>query len=164
MTDTPTPPPAPQGPSISVLRQFIKDLSFENPGAQTREQPKIELGIDVGVRGLDGAENTYEVALKLKAQAGASEATLFLLEMEYAGLFRLDGMSPADTEAILLIECPRILFPFARRIVADLTAEGGFPPLRIDPVDFAALYSAQKQARLASGDAAAAPADGTGQA
>jgi len=157
MTDTPTPPTQPQAPTISVLRQFIKDLSFENPGAQTQEPPKIEMGIDVGARGFEGRENTFEVVLKINAKASAADTPLFLVEMEYAGLFQLNGMSPSDTEAMLLIECPRLLFPFARRIIADITAEGGFPPLRIDPVDFSALYAAQKQAT-----ATPAP-DGSGQ-
>ena len=94
MTDTPTPPTQPQAPTISVLRQFIKDLSFENPGAQTQEPPKIEMGIDVGARGFEGRENTFEVVLKINAKATAADTPLFLVEMEYAGLFQLNGMSP----------------------------------------------------------------------
>ncbi len=151
MTDTPdmaTPPetqPQKAGPTIRVLNQYIKDLSFENPGATLQEQPNIELGIDVGAAPKQGAENTYEVTLKLNARAGTSETALFLLEMDYAGLFNVQGFSEGELEAVLLIECPRILFPFARRIIADISAEGGFPPLRIDPVDFASLYQAQRQ-------------------
>ncbi len=151
MTDTPdmaTPPetqPQKTGPAIRVLSQYIKDLSFENPGATVNEQPNIELGIDVGAAPQVGAENTYEVTLKLNARAGTADAALFILEMDYAGLFQVQGFQESELEAVLLIECPRILFPFARRIIADISAEGGFPPLRIDPVDFAALYQAQRQ-------------------
>ncbi len=148
MTETPdmANQPAPQtGPAIRVLNQYIKDLSFENPGAAIDEQPNIELGIDVGATPREGAESTFEVSLKLQARAGTADTALFLLEMEYAGLFQVSGFGQADLEPVLLIECPRILFPFARRIIADISSEGGFPPLRIDPVDFAALYNAQRQ-------------------
>lgn len=162
MTDTPdmaTQPEAatpPTGPAIRVMNQYIKDLSFENPGASVQEQPNIELGIDVGASPRDGAENVFEVTLKLQARAGTKETALFLLEMDYAGLFQVNGFQQADLEPILLIECPRILFPFARRIIADISAEGGFPPLRIDPVDFGALYASQRQ-RAAAAAAAETP-------
>jgi len=151
MTDTPdmaTQPQdnaQPQGPAIRVLSQYIKDLSFENPGATVQDQPNIELGIDVGATPVANNDGVFEVTLKLKARAGTQETALFLIEMDYAGQFHLQGFSQADMEPILLIECPRILFPFARRIIADISAEGGFPPLRIDPVDFGALYNSQKQ-------------------
>ena len=151
MTNTPdmaTPPQdiAPQqGPAIRVMSQYIKDLSFENPGATVQDQPNIELGIDVGAAPKQGSEGVFEVTLKLKARAGTEPTALFLIEMDYAGLFQLQGYSQADMEPILLIECPRILFPFARRLIADISAAGGFPPLRIDTVDFGALYSTQKQ-------------------
>ena len=163
MTDTPDMATQPQdnapqqGPAIRVLSQYIKDLSFENPGATVQDQPNIELGIDVGAAPKPGSEGAFEVTLKLKARAGTETTALFLIEMDYAGLFQLQGFSQADMEPILLIECPRILFPFARRIIADISAEGGFPPLRIDPVDFGALYNSQKQ-RAAAAAAAEAPA------
>lgn len=169
MTETPdmaTQPQQPaqaQGPAIRVLNQYIKDLSFENPGASVQEQPNIELGIDVGATPREGAENTYEVTLKLQARAGTKETALFLLEMDYAGLFQVQGFQSSDLEAVLLIECPRILFPFARRIIADISSEGGFPPLRIDPVDFAALYQSQRQ-RAAEAAAQVQPSPPTQQA
>ncbi len=162
MTDTPdmaTQPQdnaQPQGPAIRVLSQYIKDLSFENPGATVQDQPNIELGIDVGAAPKQDSEGVFEVTLKLKARAGTETTALFLIEMDYAGLFQLQGFGPADIEPILLIECPRILFPFARRIIADISSEGGFPPLRIDPVDFGALYNTQKQRAAAA--ASEAPA------
>ncbi len=151
MTDTPdmaTPPQdnaQPQGPAIRVLSQYIKDLSFENPGATVQEQPNIDLAIDVSATPRQGNDGVFEVTLKLKARAGTQNTALFLIEMDYAGQFQLQGFGQADMEPILLIECPRILFPFARRIIADISAEGGFPPLRIDPVDFGALYASQRQ-------------------
>ncbi|MEM9937651.1 MAG: protein-export chaperone SecB [Pseudomonadota bacterium] len=151
MTDAPDMATQPQanppatGPAIRVMSQYIKDLSFENPGAAVEAQPNIELGIDVGATPKDSKENIFEVTLKLKARAGTAETALFLLEMDYAGMFQVQGFSEADLEPILLIECPRILFPFARRIIADISAEGGFPPLRIDPVDFAGLYANQRK-------------------
>lgn len=151
MTDTPDMATQPkdnapaQGPAIRVLNQYIKDLSFENPGATVQDQPNIELSIDVGAAPRQGTENAFEVTLKLKARAGTQDTALFLIEMDYAGLFQLQGFGAGDVEPILLIECPRILFPFARRIIADISSEGGFPPLRIDPVDFGALYNSQKQ-------------------
>ena len=162
MTETPdmaTQPQQPaeaQGPAIRVLNQYIKDLSFENPGASVQEQPNIELGIDVGATPKEGSNNTYEVTLKLQARAGTKETALFILEMDYAGLFQVQGFAASDLEAVLLIECPRLLFPFARRIIADVSSEGGFPPLRIDPVDFAQLYNSQKQ-RAAAAQAADTP-------
>ena len=160
MADTPQPTPPQGGAAIRVLNQYIKDLSFENPGATVEEQPNIELGIDVSATPRPQPENTFEVTLKLQARAGTKDTALFLLEMDYSGLFQLSGFGQGDIEPILLIECPRILFPFARRISADISAEGGFPPLRIDPVDFAALYTAQRQRAAA---AAKAQADGAAQ-
>ncbi|NQY96001.1 MAG: protein-export chaperone SecB [Henriciella sp.] len=164
MTDTPDMATQPQdnapqqGPAIRVLSQYIKDLSFENPGAAVQDQPNIELSIDVGAAPRQGQDGVFEVTLKLKARAGTETTALFLIEMDYAGLFQLQGFSQADMEPILLIECPRILFPFARRIIADISAEGGFPPLRIDPVDFGALYNSQKQrAAQAAAQQQAAP-------
>lgn len=131
------------GPSIRVLNQYIKDLSFENPGNNVSEQPNIDLSIDVGATARN--DDVYEVILKLRARAGTKETALFILELDYAGLFQVSGFGEGDVEPIVLIECPRILFPFARRIIADISAEGGFPPLRVDPVDFGALYNTQKQ-------------------
>lgn len=147
MTDTPdtaTQPQQPTGPSLRVVNQYIKDLSFENPGARVNEQPNVDLGIDVQAIPQNADDGVYEVVLKLNARAGTQDTALFIIELQYAGMFQVQGASPSDMEAMLLIECPRLLFPFARRIVADLTQEGGFPALRIDPVDFTALYRQQR--------------------
>lgn len=162
MTETPDMATQPQdnaqqqGPAIRVLSQYIKDLSFENPGSRVTEQPNVDLGIDVQAIPQNAEEGVYEVILKLNARAGTQDTALFLVELQYAGLFQVQGGTPADTEAMLLIEAPRMLFPFGRRIVADLTQEGGFPALRIDPVDFTALYRQQRQ--RSSQAAAQAPA------
>ena len=150
-------PQQPTGPSLRVLNQYIKDLSFENPGVRVNEQPNVDRGIDVQAIPQNQQEGVYEVILKLNARAGTQEHALFLVELQYAGLFQVRGASQSDTEAMLLIECPRLLFPFARRIVADLTQEGGFPALRIDPVDFTALYRQQRQQGMAAQAAGQAP-------
>ncbi|MEM1037536.1 MAG: protein-export chaperone SecB [Pseudomonadota bacterium] len=141
---------APAGPSIRVLAQYIKDLSFENPGNSVQGQPNIDLAIDVGAKPQGDDGKTYEVTLKLNARAGTSDTALFLIELDYSGVFQVDGFQNNEVEPILLIECPRILFPFARRIISDISAEGGFPPLRVDPVDFAGLYQTQKQRAMAA--------------
>lgn len=154
MTDTGTPQPQPatpqpqqQGPSLRVLAQYIKDLSFENPGVQAQsEQMTTDLGIDVKAAPHAQGNGIFEVSIKLTANAKAGDAALFITELDYAGAFQLQNVPEQDIEPMLLIECPRILFPFARRIIADITYDGGFPPLRVDPIDFVALYQQQKSA------------------
>ena len=161
MTETPdtaAQPQAPVGPSMRVLNQYIKDLSFENPGARVEEQPNVDLGIDVQAIPQSTEQGVYEVILKLNARAGTKDTALFLVELQYGGVFQVQGGSQADTEAMLLIEAPRMLFPFARRIVADLTQEGGFPALRIDPVDFTALYRQQRERAMQAASQNSAPA------
>lgn len=168
MTDTSAPGnPAPQAntpsqPALRVLGQYIKDLSFENPGhPPVQTQPKIDLGIDVGAVPHKDGNGIYEVSLKLSAKATSNDAILFITELDYAGLFQLQNVDQKQMEPMLLIECPRLLFPFARRIVAEISREGGFPPLLIDPVDFVQLYQAQYQrAAAASSDTAHTAEDG----
>ncbi|MEM9732436.1 MAG: protein-export chaperone SecB [Pseudomonadota bacterium] len=130
-------------PSLNVLTQYIKDLSFENPHAphslRPREkQPEINININVNANPL--AETDFEVELKLEANAGEGADTMFTVELIYAGIFRLTNIPDEAKAPAILIECPRLLFPFARQILADATRNGGFPPLMIDPVDFAALF------------------------
>jgi len=151
MTDTgvpqPTEPPQQQAPSLRVLAQYIKDLSFENPGAQAQsEQMTTDLGIDVKATPHAQGNGIFEVSIRLTATAKVGEAVLFLTELDYCGAFQLQNVPEQDIEPMLLIECPRILFPFARRIIADITYDGGFPPLRVDPIDFVGLYQQQKSA------------------
>ncbi len=130
-------------PRLNVLAQYVKDLSFENPDApnslRMREQPpRINIGINVAANQL--SETDVEVVLKIDAKANESERALFAIELSYAGVFRILNVPADQVRAVVMIECPRLLFPFARQVVAEATRDGGFPPLMIDPVDFAALY------------------------
>ncbi|MEL7130647.1 MAG: protein-export chaperone SecB [Pseudomonadota bacterium] len=146
-----------QTPNMRVLAQYIKDFSFENPGtARSQSQPNIDLGIDVNATPHKDGQNMYEVSLRMQAKATAGETTLFILELDYAGLFQLENIQPNELEPMLLIECPRIIFPFARRIISDITRDGGFPPLLVDPIDFVSLYRGQK-ARQAEAAGAGGP-------
>ncbi len=143
MSDTSAPPAAVSLP-IQIHAQYVKDLSFENPRAPASlqpqsEQPQIEVNVDVQAAKV--ADNDlYEVTLRVTASGTSSGSQLFMAELSYGGLFTLQGVPEDSLHPVLLIECPRILFPFARAIVADVTRDGGFPPLLIQPVDFAAMY------------------------
>lgn len=130
-------------PSLNVLAQYIKDLSFENPNTpqslrQRDQAPEINININVNANPL--SETDYEVELKLNADAGEGDGTMFNIELIYAGVFRLTNIPQEAVPPAILIECPRLLFPFARQIIADATRSGGFPPLMIDPIDFTALF------------------------
>lgn len=136
----------PASPQFRVLTQYVSDLSFENPNAPhslgpVNEGPKIDVRVDVSVRGLSSTD--FEVKLSIGADAKASEGVLFLIELQYCGLFRLENIPEENLQALLLIECPRQIFPFARRIISDVTRDGGFPPLMLDPIDFVGLYQQQ---------------------
>ncbi len=135
-------------PQVQILTQYIKDLSFENPNApaslQSTEQPRIDVNVSVNAK--RGSDNVFEVELKINAKAVADEVTSFVVDLVYAGLFGLTNVPDEALEPFLIIEAPRIIFPFARRIIADSVRDGGFPPLMLDPIDFAALYMAQQQA------------------
>jgi preprotein translocase subunit SecB len=135
-------------PQLNVLAQYIKDFSFENPNAPrslqpTGDQPAINIQINVAVSQL--GETDYEVALTLEGKADAKGSTLFAFDLIFAGVFRLQGVPKDSLHPVIMIECPRLLFPFAREIVANAVRNGGFPPLLLDPVDFVALYQ-QKMA------------------
>jgi preprotein translocase subunit SecB len=154
-------PAQPQQPGIHVLGQYIKDLSFENPGAPrslrpSDKAPKLDVNVNVSARPQSDGE--FEIELKLEAKAARGKETLFIAEVSYAGLFQIRNVPQEHVHPLLLIECPRLLFPFARQIIADATRQGGFPPLMIDPVDFAALYR-QRVAELNVQQAAAAVQD-----
>lgn len=134
-------------PGVAINGQYIKDLSFENPNAPAslsaqKEAPKIEVALNIEAKGLQ--ENMYEVALKITAKATAESNVLFITELSYAGLFTLNNVNEEQKELVLLIHCPTILFPFARRVLADATRDGGFQPLMLEPIDFAALYQQRK--------------------
>ena len=135
-------------PSVHVLAQYIKDFSFENPNspASLRDgsQPKIDLQLDVNARAMEDP-TVFEIDLKINAKSEREDQVLFVAELVYSGLFQFTNIPAENLEPMLLVEAPRILFPFARQIIADVTRNGGFPPLMIDPMDFAALYMAQRQ-------------------
>ena len=140
MTDNETPPvggsadQAQSPPRLSVLTQYVKDLSFENPRAPMglqpgQPRPEIQISVDVNAHAV--ADGHFEIALEVKVDAKTADATVFLMEVTYGGVFSLANI-PGDTlQPILLIECPRLLFPFVRRIIADVTRDGGFPPLDV---------------------------------
>ena len=135
-----TSPQAGQDPSLQLIGQFVKDLSFENPGLGMQVQrPQIDLAVDLQAR-RNGETNQYEVMLKLRINATDEQRPMFLLELAYGGMFALNNVPEDSIQPILLIECPRLLFPFARRIVADVVRDGGLPPLLIEPIDFVTLY------------------------
>jgi preprotein translocase subunit SecB len=143
------------GPTLNALVQYMKDLSFENPNAPRslgpqQKPPNISIQVNVNARQI--AEADYEIELLLEGAAGEGTDTLFKFELNYAGIFRLQNIPQSDIQPVVMIECPRLLFPFARQIVAEAVRNGGFPPLYIDPIDFAGLY----RQRLAQ--AAQAPA------
>ncbi|SKA35444.1 protein-export chaperone SecB [Consotaella salsifontis] len=151
MSDTSQPtnggqqPNAPS-PSLNILTQYIKDFSFESPNSpgvlrtQARA-PGINIGVNVGANPVAGSEGEYDVKLTLNARAGEGDNTFFLVELEYGGIFRLQNFPQEHVLPVLFIECPRLLFPFARQVIADITRNAGFPPLMIDPIDFAALFA-----------------------
>ena len=130
-------------PSLSALGQYVKDFSFENPNAPASLAPRPNgpnISISVNVNAKQTADSEYEVELMLEGKAGDGADTLFRFELNYAGIFRAQNIPAENLQAVVMIECPRLLFPFARQIVADAVRSGGFPPLLIDPIDFAGLY------------------------
>jgi preprotein translocase subunit SecB len=128
---------------ILVHAQYIKDLSFENPNAPQilmdgSTQPDVEITVNVSAQGID--DNQFEVALNLAARASSGETALFLVDLTYAGLVTPEGVGTDEINPLIMIEAPRLLFPFARAIISDATRDGGFMPLNIQPVDFVAVY------------------------
>jgi preprotein translocase subunit SecB len=160
VTGTSAPPP------LVVNIQYVKDMSFEVPGApgiysQMRAAPQVNINLDVQARRIAQNHDSYEVAIVIRAEAheqappsGTTNghtgtppgipATVFVAELTYAGVFTLRGMPENTVEPVLLVECPRILFPFARNILADVTRDGGFPPVLLQPIDFVALWQARR--------------------
>ncbi|WP_454288834.1 protein-export chaperone SecB [Rhizobium arsenicireducens] len=140
-------------PSLNILAQYIKDLSFENPGAprslQSRDKaPAININVNVNANPL--SDSDFDVVLALNAEAKEGDKVLFAAELIYGGVFRVTGFPQEHMLPVLFIECPRLLFPFARQIIADATRNGGFPPLLIDPIDFAQMFAqrvSEEQAR-----------------
>ncbi|MEI6558526.1 MAG: protein-export chaperone SecB [Rhodospirillaceae bacterium] len=132
---------------ISVLAQYLKDLSFENPRAPQSlmaGQPAPDVAVHIDIKTGTPADGVHEVALTLRVEAKAGQDVVFLVEVTYAGLFQLTGVPPEHHGPILVIEGPRLLFPFARNIIAEAIRAGGFPQLLINPIDFAELYRRQQ--------------------
>ncbi|WP_410217158.1 protein-export chaperone SecB [Paracoccus sp. (in: a-proteobacteria)] len=160
---------APQTPQpqlrMQILAQFIRDLSFENAvaqkGAPTGEvQPEITVQVSLDAR-KRGSDNQYEVITKYRVTSTnkGDGSTLFLAELDYGGVFQIDGVPQDQLHPFLMIECPRMLFPFVRRIISDMTRDGGFPAFNMDPVDFVALYRQELARRAQQAPAQQAPAD-----
>ena len=173
MSETTQPPPAGEAapvPPLVVNIQYVKDLSFEVPGApaiftQLRAQPQVAINLDVQARRIQDGQPVFEVSLVIRAEAHdpspqtngqtapAVPPTVFVAELTYAGVFTLNGLPDNAVEPVLLVECPRILFPFARNILSDVTRDGGFPPVLLQPIDFVALWQSRR-----AGAGAAQPA------
>jgi preprotein translocase subunit SecB len=151
---------------LTLNIQYTKDLSFEVPNAPAiytvlRQPPTVNINLDVQVRRIQDDQNIYEVTLATRAEAtipqpaangsgespaeGGQTMTVFIAELAYSGIFTLEGIPENQVEPVLLVECPRLLFPFARNILADVTRDGGFPPVMLGPVDFVGLWQSRRQ-------------------
>ena len=151
-------------PSFRVLAQYVKDLSFENPGApqslsNSEASPQMDATVNVQAKQL--SKNEFECEIKIGVSAKREDTLVFLVELVYAGVFQIANVPQDQVQQVVFIECPRQLFPFARRVVADATRDGGFPPLLLDPIDFVGLYQQQlaaaQKAQAASTETKTAP-------
>lgn len=138
------PPAAADKPAIFLRAQYIKDLSFENPRAPAsifslREAPQMDVSINLAAQRLD--ENVFELSIHIATRAVSEKTTVFLCDVVYAGVLEMQGIAPEAFEPTLFIQGAQLLYPFARRVIADLTRDGGFPPLQLEPMDFAGLYA-----------------------
>lgn len=139
----------PGAASIQILAQYVKDLSFENPNASQTlvarpAAPQVSVNVDVRTAQID--ETTYEVILTIKGEAKTGELQAFVIELAYGGLVKLTDLAKEQIAAALYVEVPRLLFPFARAVVAEATRNGGYPPLLVQPIDFVALFRRQIEA------------------
>jgi preprotein translocase subunit SecB len=154
--ETAAPAAQPVMPKMQILGQFVRDMSFENIAAQksvnAQVQPNIQVQVALDARKRE-AEDQYDVIMKLKIDSSTKDDTpqqIFLLELEYGGIFKIENVANEQLHPFLLIECPRMLFPFVRRIVSDVTRDGGYPPLNLDTIDFLELYRQQLAQRAAT--------------
>ena len=147
---------AAQPVSMKIVNQYIRDMSFENIAAQKNltGELKPEVNVQVNLNAEKKAENTYEVAMTLTVNAKAGEEAVFLLELEYVGIFAIENIPEEQLHPFLMIECPRMMFPFTRQIARNITADGGFPPLNIDNIDFMQLYRSELVRRQQQASAA----------
>src|SRR6195952_3107039 len=148
-----TPPEAASPPQLNVLAQYTKDLSFENPNApsslgQQQQPPAINIQINVSANNI--SETEYEVTLSVEGKAENGGKLMFSFELAYAGVFRIQNVPPENLHPLIMIECPRLLFPFAREIIATAVRDGGSPPLMLDPVDFVGLYRQNMERQAAA--------------
>jgi preprotein translocase subunit SecB len=147
----------PTQPTMSVLAQYIRDMSFENilaqkgVGGEVAPDVQVQVNLDAKKRATEGQ---YELVIKLRIDSKSKESKdqLFLLEIEYGGIFQVSGVPEDQLHPYLLIECPRMLFPFLRRIVSDITRDGGFPPLNLETIDFLSLYKNEIERRRAQAE------------
>lgn len=158
MTDAPA-PAASTAPAIFLRAQFIKDLSFENPRAPAslfamKEAPTMEVSVNLGAQRLD--ENVFEVAIQIGVRATSEKATVFLIDLVYAGVVEVSNIAEAEIEPVLFIQAASLIYPFARRVVADVARDGGFPPVSLEPLDFAGMYVNQRQQKAAATEDATA--------
>lgn len=145
-------------PQVGVIAQYVKDLSFENPNApavyQWQGQPQVDVQFNIGSQ--EVGDDLHEVALKIEVSSKTNDGTVFSIDLLYGGLFALKNIPAEQLQPFLLAEAPRLLFPFARQVLADASLQGGFPPFLLDPIDFGSLYmqrAAQQQAELSGGQA-----------
>ena len=163
-SNQPQPNGADTGPAIGLISQYVKDMSFENPSAPTAyqwtSQPQIDVQFNIGSAVV--ADGVHETAIKIDISSRHDEGVAFVIDLTYAGLFGVRNVPDDQVQAFMLAEAPRIIFPFARRIIADAVRDGGFPPLMLEPIDFHGLYLSQQQAT--SGEGAAGEAGAVGNA
>ena len=162
-TTTPETEATEAGPvRANILAQYIRDMSFENAlvqkGISGQPQPNVQVQVNLDAQKRD-VENQFEVLMKLTVDSKDKEtaAPLFMLELEYGSVFQIEGLPEDQLHPFLLIECPRLMFPFVRRIVSDVTRDGGFPPLNLELIDFVALYRQELMRRRADAEAAQKP-------
>ena len=156
MSNTATPAPS-TAPAIFLRAQYIKDLSFENPRAPAslfamKEAPVMEVSVNLGAQRLD--ENVFEVAIQIGVRATSEKTTVFLIDLVYAGVVELQNIAEENLETVLFIQAASLVYPFARRVVADVARDGGFPPVALEPLDFTAMYQNQRLNKAAEETAA----------
>jgi preprotein translocase subunit SecB len=163
MADEQTGTTAPATPRMNNLTQYVRDLSFENIAAQkgfVSSEGKPDIKVQFGIDAQQKAAEHFEVSLKVKVESELAQTPIFILELDYGGIFQVQNVPQEQIHPLLMIECPRLMFPYLRRIVSDVTRDGGYPPLNLEQVDFLALYRTE----LARRQAEAAPADAPAQA
>jgi preprotein translocase subunit SecB len=148
-------------PHLRVLAQYVKELSFRNAAAASAQaydiQPSIDMGVEVKSRAMGDRGDAFEVDLCINVDAKRNDALMFSANLVYSGVFQFMHVRPDDVEPLIWIECPRLLFPFGRQILAEVTREGGYPPLLINPIDFTPMYWAELRERQSRGEDTAAP-------